>query len=237
MVLILAPDWFLGFDVAIEAFSFVILFIFFLLSIRNYKINKNRNLLYLGIGFFLIALAQLFSILTRFTLYYNVSLIREVGQLIIHYHVLKSTDILYNLGFFFNRFLTLMGLYLIYKLHSKERTFFDFTLIIYFVFVLSWMSPLNSPTYYLYHITVLILIGLIIRDYILVYKKNGDSNTMTLIVALIVLFLGHLNFIFSAEQAFYATGYILGLASYTILLVLMIRLLKYNKKYRSNSAI
>ncbi|MDZ4226591.1 MAG: hypothetical protein U1B79_00590, partial [Candidatus Pacearchaeota archaeon] len=65
------PDWFIGKDVIIEFFSLVVLIIFAVLAYRYYNLNKNRNILYLGTGFGLIALAQLATILTKLVLYYD----------------------------------------------------------------------------------------------------------------------------------------------------------------------
>jgi len=40
MRFVFTPDWFLGKDVLIEGFSFIVLLIFAILAIRYFKLNK-----------------------------------------------------------------------------------------------------------------------------------------------------------------------------------------------------
>ena len=129
MKIVFTPDWFLGSDVLIEIFSFIILSLFFYLSVRNYRLSKNKNSLYLGIGFLLISLAELARIFTKLVLYYDTTFIQTIGQLVITYQVVKSVDIFYYLGFFFHKFLTLMGLYVLYRLPLKKKSLSDVFLV------------------------------------------------------------------------------------------------------------
>ena len=133
MKIVLTPEWFLGKDVAIDIFSFVILFIFFLLCLANYKIDKKKNFVYLGGGFLLVALGQLSTILTKLVLYYDTTVTQQIGQVIVTSHILSSVDILYHLGFFLNRFFTLLGLFIIYKMLDKSKKTFDIIIITYFI--------------------------------------------------------------------------------------------------------
>ena len=112
---ILIPSWFKGSEIFIDFFSFIVLSIFFILSLKYYKLCKKKNFLYLGIGFLLIAVAQLASIFTKFVLYYDTSFTQNIGQMVITYRVVKSVDIFYYAGFFFQKLLTLLGFYLFYN--------------------------------------------------------------------------------------------------------------------------
>ena len=161
MKLVFTPDWFLSFDVFIELFSFMILFLFFVLAIRNFKLSINKNSLYLGIGFFLIALAEIFTILTKFILYYDTTFTQNVGQMIVTYNVVKSVDIFYYIGFFFQKILTLLGLYTIYRTSLKKKSPTEFWLIVYFLIISVIMS---LSFYYIYHLTALIILILIIIE-------------------------------------------------------------------------
>jgi hypothetical protein len=64
MKIVFTPDWFLQGDVLVEFFSFIILCLFFYFSIRNYKLCGRKGFLHLGVGFLLIALAEISTILT-----------------------------------------------------------------------------------------------------------------------------------------------------------------------------
>lgn len=231
MKIVLTPDWFLGKDVMIEFFSFIVLFIFCFLCIKNYKLNKNKKFLYLGGGFALIALAQLATILTKTALYYDTTFTQNIGQMIVTYQVVKSVDILYNIGFFFSRLLTLFGLYIIYRLPIKQKSPKDIFLAAYFILLSAIVS---QQFFFLYHITAVILLVLITNNYYCIYEKNKHRNTGMLTFTFGLLALGHFIAIFSERDMFFVTSNIIELVSYIILLVLVIRILQHGKKKKQN---
>jgi hypothetical protein len=237
MVTIFSPQWFLGFDIAIEFFILIVLSTFFILSIRSYRLSNKKNFLYLGAGFLLIALAQLSSVLTQIVLYYNLSIFQYLGQALVNYNFSNSFDEIiesvYFFGFFLNRFLTLLGLFLIYKLPSKEKESGDLVLAVYLLFVLCLFSPLNSQVYYIFHLTVLLILGLIIKNYYNIYSKNKNINTKMLVIVFGILLLSRINFLFLVKSPlFYVMGNIIELVGYVVLLLLMTRILRQSKKYK-----
>jgi len=225
--IVLTPDWFLGADVFIEFFSFIVLLIFSILSVRTYKLNKNRSFLYLGWGFGLIALAQLAALITKLVLYYDIGPTQAIGQAIITSQLLSSVDIFYYAGFFFQRFLTLAGLYIIYRLPRKHRSVGDYFLVVYFILL---SSVLSTNFYYLYYLTSLILLVLIIGNYYEIYKKNKFVNTKILIVAFSMLALSQLIFVLSTVDALFVLASAIELVSYLGLLFLVVKILKHGTK-------
>jgi len=223
---VFTPDWFLGQDVLINLFSFLILGLFFFFSMKNYKISKNKKLLYLGIGFLLIALAEFSVVLTKFAIFYDTSVTQNIGKMIITSEVVKSVDIIYYLSFFFNRLFTLLGLYIIYRLPLK-RISGDFALVVYSIFVISLLS---HNFYYLYHFTALIFLALVTRNYLKIYRKNKLPNTGIFIVALSLLGLSQVMFILSKVSYMYVSAQIVQLISYITLLILIMRISKNGTK-------
>ena len=230
MKIVPTPDWFLGKDVIIEVFSFVVLFIFSFLAIRNYKLNKNRNFLYLGAGFALVALAQLAAVVTKLVLYYDIGPSQAIGVVVITSQLVSSVDIFYSAGFFFHRLFTLLGFYIIYRLPRQNKSIWDFFIIIYFILI---SALLDKGVFYLFHLTALVLLVLIFDNYHALYKKNKFVNTKILLVAFGMLALGQLIFILSSIELMFVLGNIIELISYTTLLILIIRIMKYGKKKKS----
>ena len=226
MKIVFTPDWFRGEDVLIDGFSFLVLLTFFIFCFKYYKMSKKKNILFLGIGFASIALAQLAVVITKFPIYYDTSFTQQIGHMMVTYEVVKSVDILYQVGFFFQRAFTLLGFYLIYKLQKKSVSE-DFFLSIYFILILSLISAQFS---YLFHLTILIFLCLIISDYAKIYQKSRAENTRTLIFAFSLLALSELIFIFSKLSVMFVTANVLELISYTILLLLIIKILKAKPK-------
>ncbi len=221
------PDWFLGKDVIIDGFSFLVLLIFFILCLRNYKLNKNKKIMYLGIGFALISIAQLAMISTKFVLYYDFSFTQSIGQAVIQYNIIKTVDIFYKAGFFFHKLFTLLGLYVIYRLPIKQKSPGDFLLASYFIVI---SAMFDSQLNYLFHSTALILLVLITNNYYSIYKKNRFLNTKILVIVFGMLGLSQLLFILSKMEAIYVAGNIIALLSYMIMLILVARILKHGKK-------
>jgi hypothetical protein len=227
MKIVLTPDWFLGKDVLIEFFSFTVLFILAFLCYKNYKLDKNRKFKYLGIGFGLIALAQLATIATKIVLYYDFSFTRTIGQAIVTQHVVQSIDALYYTGFFLHRFFTLIGLYIIYKLPLKREDWENFFLALFFITIIAILS---KDMIYLFHLTALLLLILITKNYYLVYEKNESQNTQILIFAFSTLAFSHVIYVFSQLSSLFVVANIIELISYITLLTLVIRILHDGKK-------
>lgn len=234
MKIVFTPDWFLNGDVLIEFFSFVVLVSFFLICVRNYKLNKNRNVLYLGIGFLFIAIAELATIFTKIILYYDTSITQNIGQMIVTYQVVNSIDVFYYIGFFFHKLFTLVGFYFLYRLPmKKDATSIPRDVIIAVCFFL--VSALfSSAFYYLFHITALLLLVLIINNYMRVYKKNRSENTKILLIAFSMLALSQAIFILSKLNVLYVMGQALQLVSYLMLLVLIIKIQRAPKSQRKS---
>jgi len=227
MKILFTPDWFLESDVIIDGFSFLVLLAFFILSYKNYKASKNKNSLYLGLGFLLIAVAEFAMILTKIVLYYDTSFTQSIGQMIVTYHVVNSVDIFYYIGFFFNKFLTLWGLYIIYRIPQKKNIGGDAILAVYFILI---SALFGSTFYYVFHLTALVFLMMIISSYLEVYRKNKSENTKVLLVAFSLLALSQMIFVMSSLKVCYAIAQIIQLVSYLILLFLMIRILRPMKR-------
>ena len=226
MKIVFTPDWFLGGDVLIEIFSFIILFLFFYFAVKNYRLSKNKNLLYLGLGFLLIAVAEASTILTKLVLYYDVIFAQQIGQAIITYKVAQSVDIFYYIGFFLHKFFTLLGFYIIYRLPLKKKSSGDLLIGLAFIVISVLFS---QEIYYLFHISSLILLCLIVSNYCDVYKENKSQNTKMLIMAFSMLAFSQIIFILSKLQVLYALAQVIQLGSYLILLILIIRILRMAK--------
>jgi len=234
MKIVFTPDWFLAPDVCIEIFSFFVLLAFFILAYRNYKLSKNRNSFYLGLGFLAIALAELATIFTKIVLYYDTNVTQQIGNMAIIYHVVSSVDIFYYIGFFFHKLLTLGGLYIIYRIPLKIRLERDSLLAICFIII---SAVFSASFYYLFHLIAFILLLLIIHNYYGIHKNNNSENTRMLIVAFVLLALSQFMFILSELGALYVAGQLIQLVSYLILLVLIIRITRSQngrKKERKN---
>lgn len=226
MNVILPPDWFINIDLAIEAVSFITVFIFSILCIKNYRLNKDRKFLYLGSGFLLITIAELIITATKAVLYYSASFIGLGGEIVIPYDVFNFVSIFYTIGFFVYRTLILFGLYTIYK-NPKSIFERDSLLVLYFTIIITTFSK-DFP--HLFHITAFVMLFLIVLKYSIVYSKNKSKGTLILILAFSGLVLSNALFIFARLMSIlYVTASIIALVSYITLLALILRILEHGK--------
>lgn len=231
MKIVFTPDWFLSPDVIIEIFSFIVLIFFFLLCIKSYRLNKNKSSLWLGVGFFLIALAELSTISTKIVLYYDTIFTQNIGRMVVTYNFVKTVDLFYYVGFFFHKLLTLLGLYVIYRIPQKVRLSGDVFLAVCFLFI---SAIFGNTFYYIFHLTALILLVFITDNYYKVYKINKSENTKILLVAFSILTISHALFILSGFSMIYVISQFMQLVSYLILLFLVIKILKHGKEKKQN---
>jgi hypothetical protein len=236
MKIVFTPDWFLQGDVLIEIFSFLILAVFFYFSIRNYKLSGKRGFLHLGVGFLLIALAELSTILTKLVLYFDLYAVRfthNLGRAFVSSQIISSVNFFYYTGFFIHNLLTLLGLYLIYRINMEKAAKKDILLMVYFIFISAFFGCVFH--YYLFYLTSLIFIIFIVENYYKVYKENKTDNTKVLINAFSILAISQVLFLFSKFAGFYVVfAQILQLVSYIILLLLIIRIWEHGKQKKSS---
>lgn len=217
------PQWFKLHDVGIDLFSFLILLVFFILCTSYYRMAKKKSFLYLGIGFLLIAVGQLAYVITKIPIYYNTSLTTTIGNMIVTYHIVNSIASVYFIGFFAYKLLTLVGFYIIYRLLAKEKFSGEFVLALFFIVISVIMS---ATAEYLFHITIIILLILIIARYYQLYKENRSANTGILMCAFMLLFISHIILAITGATVPVITANIIELLSYVILLLLIIRILR-----------
>ena len=227
MKIVFTPDWFLTGDVMIDLFSLVILALFLSLAFKSYTLSKKKSVLYLGIGFLLIADAEFVTIITKLPLYYNTDITTQIGTAVLSSNIVNTVDVFYYVGFFLQRFLTLLGFYVMYRLHYENKLTKDFLMLLYFIFVTALLS---HSIYYFYHLTALIFLASIIDNYEKTYRKNKSVNTKMLIVGFSILALSQVVFIFSKIASVYAIGQLVQLAGYITLLVLLIKIVKNGKE-------
>ena len=209
----------------------MVLFLFFLFSVKCYKINRKKSILYLGIGFLLIAIGELSTILTKLILYYDIEITKEIGRAVINSQIVKTVDIFYYTGFFFNKFFTLLGLYIIYKIPSSKKLSVEFFLIIYLLLITALLSHTFQQ---IYNLTALILLVFIIRNYYKIYLKNKLTNTKILITAFVLMSISQAIFIFAKLDYFYIAAQNLQLVSYITLLILIIKILENGKEKKQD---
>ena len=163
-------DWFNIPSIIIDLFSFLVLFLISMTSLRYYKINKDKKYFYLGGSFLLICSSFLFKLFTNLTVYYN-GLVETSAQtaVITTLEAIRSYNVFSSITFALFTFLNLMGLYMLYSIYQQKQSGYSIILISYFILISTYVSNSN---YYIFHLTSLIFLTAITSLYLTKYKSN-----------------------------------------------------------------
>ena len=225
--LVLFPQWFLTPDTLIDFFSFIVLFLFAIISLKYYKLVKNRKFLHLGLAFLLIGLGELTRIIMNLGLYYNLRSTYEIGRIIVTTNIVSSVDIIYFTGFFINRFLVMLGFYFVYYSTKKHKHELEHLLVLYFITITSIFA---SGVDYIFNITVTVLLALIFVNYNSIYRKTKSKNTKILAYGFFILLISYLLITLSKISSnIYIFANLLQLISYTLFLYLIIKIYKHDE--------
>ena len=149
-------DWFQFPSLIIDLFSFIVLLMISIVSIKYYKLNKNKKSLYLSVSFLFIALSFMFKLLTNASLFYDKLINPTNTQIIVQtLQTIRTYNIFSNLTFTVFAFLNLIGLYLLYKLYQGKQTYSNVLLMGYFILISTYFSNSN---YYIFHLTSFIFL-------------------------------------------------------------------------------
>jgi len=228
--LVLSPQWFLGPDIIIDFFSFLVLLSLAVISLKYYTISKNKKLIYLGFAFFLVGIGELSRLIMNLGLYYDFTVVHQVGKIVITSTIVRSIDYVYYIGFFLHRFFIMLGFYFLYYITKKNKSRTEHFLILYFIVI---SAIFTDNAYYLFNITVTLLLAMIFANYFKVYKKTKSENTKILTLGFFMLLISYMLMIFSKiDSNIYILANILQLISYGIFLYIIVRIYKYNENRR-----
>src|SRR3990167_7113339 len=170
---VFSPKWFWGKDIFIDAIGVFVLVLIAVFSTRYYKLNRNKNYLYLALSFYLISFSYLAKILTNFTVYNKVLETATIGLFTITYQKIRVSEILFFIGFFLYRLFALSGFYALYSVHEKQSKLNIF-LMLYFMAIATYFS-LSPFSYYVFYFASFILLSSITMHYYRRYKRNKIS--------------------------------------------------------------
>lgn len=228
MQLVFTPRWFYGEDIAIDLISALVSFLIAFFCVKYYRINKNKNYLWLVTSFIVLGLSFLFKLATNFSLYHLVYTTKQIGDFTLTYQSLITSNTIFNYGFLFYRVFTLIGLFILYEIYQKEHSKSNIFLIISLILIATYFG---ISAYYIFHLISLILLILISLQYCKNYYKSRNITTKLLACSFVIITLSQFFFIFTkVNPMFYVTAEIIQFVGYVILLITFILVLKYGKK-------
>lgn len=227
--ILFSPKWFYGKDILIDIFSIIVLSLIATFSIKYYKMNKkNKNYFWFGISFITLALSFLFKILTNFTIYYNVIDTEKLGLLTLSYNTIRSSDILFSIGFLSYILLTLLSFLMLYEIYKAKHSKQNILLTLYFIITITYFT---TSKYFIFHLTAFLFLFLITLNYFKNYLKNKKTTSKFLVLSFAIIALSQLFFIFvELNNLLYVFAESIQFIGYLLLLITFMGAIKNAKK-------
>jgi hypothetical protein len=221
---------FSGQDILIDIFSAIVVLMIAFFSVKYYKLSgKNKNHLWVAGAFFTLGLGFIFEILTNFTIYRTVSVVKQVGLAAFTYQGVVPTNILFNIGFLGYEVLTLFGLYLLFMLYQSKKSVTNFIITTYLLLISIYFAPIE----HVFHLTAALLLILITYEYYLTHKKTKSKTTKMLMCSFGIIALSQIVSIFiNFHSVMHAIAGLVQLIGYVLLLITFVLVLKNAKKTR-----
>lgn len=209
----LVPQWFFGFDIALELiFAFVALIVSYY-AFKIYQLSGNEESKLLTASFLFIGL----SYLTKAML--NILVIGEIKETV-RQATVQNLHLLGMLANYSYLFLFTTGLVTFSYMTFKIRSIRTFTLLLATNLLTIFFSMDKTITFSL--MTSLLTIY-ICAHYFLEYTESKKLNNLLLLIAFLFLFFSGVSFVFAENYYInYVIGHLLELASYLLILATLL---------------
>jgi len=223
MVYVVGPSWFYGIDYIFDLVSVIVGFLICYLSYRTYKYTSQKKFFYFSASFFLVALAFIGKILATIPLYSKELKVETVGLVTVTSQVINRVAWINQFSISIARLVMLAAflVLLIVALKIKDKKII--ALLVYFLII---STTLVSSSYIVFHVTLLLMLGILFLNYRKNYLKVKSLNAKLVMCSFFALFLSQVFFIFEGlVKNFYVIGESIQLVGYLILLFAIIKIL------------
>ena len=207
----LVPQWFYGYDVALELLFALITLAVGLVALKVHRLSNQKTAKLFGHSFLLISASYLFKSVMNFLILPQL----KGGECV----TCRISDILLynNIGMIGYMVLFVAGLGTIAYMTLKIDNWKAHTLLL---LVLSLAIVFSINKVYIFYLLSSILLVYILGCYLYNHIKNKQHKAILIIIAFGLLLFGSIHFLFSVNHAlFYVIGHMLELVAYALVLL------------------
>jgi hypothetical protein len=225
--LFVTPQWFYGYDVALELIFAVVTLLVSFFAWKIFKVTGERNIRLFSLAFLFISLSYIIQSMLNFIILEQLE--DNISALI----NLQSVYLLNLFGIYMHAILFLIGILLLAYVALKIHSFQTFVLLFILVFTSLYFTPYN--TYMLYLLST-VLLGFIVYYYLANYWASRKPTALMVLISMILLFVAYLHFIFAMDDnmLYYMIGHILELLAYLLVFVTLWIILRLGKQKQKN---
>jgi len=222
----ITPEWFFGYDVALELLFAVITLLVCFYAWKIYQVTGERNIRLFSLAFLFISLSYIIQSMLNFIM------MEQLDEGLTELINLNSVYLLNLFGIYMHAILFLVGLLLLAYIALKIYSFRTFVLLSILVFSSLYFSLYK--TFMLYLLST-VLLGFIVYYYLTNYWSNKKTTTLLSAIAMMLLFVAYLSFIFAMDDApYYVLGHLLELSAYVLVLTNLLVILRLGKQKYKN---
>lgn len=230
--LFFTPEWFNGLDLLFDGIGLIIAMLISGYSWKIYKMSSENRYAYFSLAFILVSLGFIFKLMTQGILYY--SSLREVAAGVLRPLTgagLEYADLFYRGGFFLQMVSTLGGWLLIFFVSQKSRgrlnKFYEVSQIFLFIYLLVLISIVSNFKYFVFYLTSMVILGMVVLNYYKNYLNNGNRNSYLVMASFLLILVGQFFFSFVLLWTdFYVLGEVFMLIGFLVLLYTYRKVLK-----------
>lgn len=207
----LAPSWFFGYDVALEALFGVIALIVAIFACKIYRATNQRQIKLFGISFSLISISYFIQSI------FNYLIISELNEIVAEPGEIQYIAWFNAMGIYTHMFFMIIGLALLAYMTFKS----DKTRILWLMIAISLLGIfLTANTSYMFFLFSTIYLALLFWHFATNYLQNKQKKTLLIAVAFLFMLFGRIHFLLSVNhELFYVIGHILELIAYVLILL------------------
>lgn len=229
---VFSPRWFYGFDSIIELIAIIVSVLLVYYSYKCFKLTKENKYLYFSTAFLSLTAAFIAKIIGTLAIY-KPQITRTALGSTIHQTFTSLTPAYINaLAFIVYTFFTLLGFMILFLIISRLRWKNQrvIALLIYFVFLATWLGAIH---YQLFYTTSFFLLLLITYSYYKNYIEVRSEKARFVLIAFGMLLISQAFFVFVIySRIIYVLAELIQLLGFVYLLIPFILIFKKKPKKR-----
>ncbi|MEA2037457.1 MAG: hypothetical protein U9O94_08150 [Nanoarchaeota archaeon] len=223
MAYVVGPTWFYGIDYVFDLVSVVVGLLICFFAYRAYRYTSQKKFFYFSASFFFIAVAFISKILATTPVYSKELKVKTIGLVTVTSNIIQPVTWINQFGISIARFLMLFAFLILLMVSLKIK---DKKIIALFIYFLIISTTFVSVSYIVFHITLLLMLGILFLNYRRNYLKVKSKNAKMVMYSFLAIFLSQIFFIFDGlVEHFYVIGESIQLVGYLILLLAILNML------------
>lgn len=227
---VFGPEWFYGFDSILESIAIIVSVLLVFYSYKCFKLTKENKYLYFSTAFLSLTFAFIAKIIGTLAIY-RPAITRTAMGSTIHQAFTGLTPYSINaLAFIVYTFFTLLGFMILFLIISRLRWKNKrvIALLVYFVFLATWISIIH---YQLFYLTSFVLLLLITYSYYKNFKEIRNEKAKFVVIAFGILLVSQAFFIFVIySRIIYVMAELIQLLGFVYLLIPFMLIFKKRPK-------